>query len=107
LDAQSSSRRKRHLHRDRFVASLIGSEIHESCFPALESDGLRNDSVRQDRNGNGIDGSTTGRSSLSDRQIDVESVIRVYHYGRREFTIKDPNGYVLALSESTSDPPTC
>lgn len=31
----------------------------------------------------------------------------VYHYGRREFAIKDPNGYLLAFSEPTPDPPDC
>lgn len=31
----------------------------------------------------------------------------VYHYGRREFSMKDPNGYSLIFSEPTSDPPTC
>lgn len=29
----------------------------------------------------------------------------VYHYGRREFSMKDPNGYSLIFSEPTSDPP--
>ncbi len=31
----------------------------------------------------------------------------VYHYGRREVSIKDCNGYSLVLSEATTDPPTC
>lgn len=31
----------------------------------------------------------------------------VYHYGRREFSIRDPNGYELIFSEPTDDPPTC
>lgn len=31
----------------------------------------------------------------------------VYAYGRREFSIKDPNGYRLVFSEITSDPVTC
>ncbi len=31
----------------------------------------------------------------------------VYPYGRREFSIKDPNGYRLVFSEPTGDPPTC
>ncbi len=29
----------------------------------------------------------------------------VYHYGRREFAVRDPNGYVLSFSEPTRDPP--
>ena len=31
----------------------------------------------------------------------------VYSYGRREFSIKDCNGYRLVFSEETTDPPTC
>jgi len=31
----------------------------------------------------------------------------VYVYGRREFSIKDPNGYRLVFSEKTSDSVTC
>lgn len=30
----------------------------------------------------------------------------VYSYKRREFAIKDPNGYTLTFSEPTDDPPT-
>ena len=30
----------------------------------------------------------------------------VYDYGRREFSIRDPNGYELIFSELTEDPPT-
>jgi catechol 2,3-dioxygenase-like lactoylglutathione lyase family enzyme len=30
----------------------------------------------------------------------------VYSYHRREFAIKDPNGYLLAFSERTTDPPS-
>lgn len=31
----------------------------------------------------------------------------VYDYGRREFSIRDPNGYELVFSEPTDDPVTC
>lgn len=31
----------------------------------------------------------------------------VYFYGRREFAIKDCNGYLLSFSEPTDDAPTC
>ena len=31
----------------------------------------------------------------------------VYWYGRREFAVRDPDGYLLIFSERTSDPPTC
>jgi len=29
----------------------------------------------------------------------------VYHYGRREFAVRDPNGYVLTFGEPTASPP--
>jgi hypothetical protein len=31
----------------------------------------------------------------------------VYSYGRREFAIRAPDGYLLIFSEETTDPPTC
>lgn len=31
----------------------------------------------------------------------------VYHYGMREFAIKDCNGYTLTFGEPTDDPVTC
>jgi hypothetical protein len=31
----------------------------------------------------------------------------VYWYGRREYAIWDPSGYLLSFSEETDDPPTC
>ncbi|NIR52520.1 hypothetical protein GWO43_28405 [candidate division KSB1 bacterium] len=40
-------------------------------------------------------------------QVEIVWGPEVYHYGRREFAIKDCNGYVLAFSESTNEPPTC
>lgn len=31
----------------------------------------------------------------------------VFEYGRREFSVRDPNGYRLVFSEATSEPATC
>jgi catechol 2,3-dioxygenase-like lactoylglutathione lyase family enzyme len=31
----------------------------------------------------------------------------VYSYGRREFAVKDPDGYLLIFTEETDDRPTC
>ena len=31
----------------------------------------------------------------------------VYHYGMREFAIREVNGYTIAFGEPTDDPPTC
>lgn len=36
----------------------------------------------------------------------VEWGPEVYHYGRRECSIKDPNGYSIVLSEETEEEPT-
>jgi uncharacterized glyoxalase superfamily protein PhnB len=40
-----------------------------------------------------------------EKGVAIEWGPEVYSYGRREFAIKDNNGYLLALSEATSDPP--
>jgi catechol 2,3-dioxygenase-like lactoylglutathione lyase family enzyme len=37
----------------------------------------------------------------------VEWGPEVYWYGRREFAIRDPNGYLIIFSEQTCDPATC
>jgi catechol 2,3-dioxygenase-like lactoylglutathione lyase family enzyme len=42
-----------------------------------------------------------------DGRIAVEWGPEVYWYGRREFAIRDPSGYLLIFSELTDDPPTC
>ena len=43
-------------------------------------------------------------ASLEGR-IAVEWGPEVYWYGRREFAIRDPTGYLLIFSEQTDDPP--
>jgi catechol 2,3-dioxygenase-like lactoylglutathione lyase family enzyme len=40
-------------------------------------------------------------------RVTVEWGAEVYWYGRREFAVRDPSGYLLIFSEVTSDPPTC
>lgn len=39
--------------------------------------------------------------------VAIEWGPEAYSYGRREFAIKDPNGYLLVFSERTKDPPDC
>jgi catechol 2,3-dioxygenase-like lactoylglutathione lyase family enzyme len=39
--------------------------------------------------------------------VRVEWGPEVYWYGCREFAFRDPDGYMVILSESTDDPPTC
>lgn len=38
--------------------------------------------------------------------VPVEWGPEVYWYGRREFAVRDPDGYLLIFSEPTEDPPT-
>ena len=40
-------------------------------------------------------------------KVDVLWGPEVYEYGRREFSIRDPNGYRLVFSEATREPATC
>jgi catechol 2,3-dioxygenase-like lactoylglutathione lyase family enzyme len=40
-------------------------------------------------------------------QVEILWGMEVYHYGRREFSFRDPNGYALVVSEPTDDPVTC
>ncbi len=39
--------------------------------------------------------------------VHVEWGPEVYWYGCREFAFRDPDGYMVILSEPTDDPPTC
>ena len=38
--------------------------------------------------------------------VPVEWGPEVYFYGRREFAVRDPDGYLLIFTEPTDDPPT-
>jgi catechol 2,3-dioxygenase-like lactoylglutathione lyase family enzyme len=39
--------------------------------------------------------------------VTIEWGPEVYFYGRREFAVRDPDGYLLIFTEPTDDPPTC
>jgi catechol 2,3-dioxygenase-like lactoylglutathione lyase family enzyme len=39
--------------------------------------------------------------------VTIEWGPEVYFYGRREFAVRDPDGYLLIFTEATDDPPTC
>ena len=39
-------------------------------------------------------------------RVTVEWGPEVYFYGRREFAVRDPDGYLLIFTEPTDDPPT-
>jgi catechol 2,3-dioxygenase-like lactoylglutathione lyase family enzyme len=53
-----------------------------------------------------VDDARALHQSLGGR-VAVEWGPEVYWYGRREFAIRDPDGYLLIVSEETDDPPTC
>ncbi len=40
-------------------------------------------------------------------KVDMDWGPEVYFYGRREFAVRDPDGYLVIFSEPTDDPPTC
>jgi catechol 2,3-dioxygenase-like lactoylglutathione lyase family enzyme len=39
--------------------------------------------------------------------VKVEWGPEVFFYGRREFAVRDPDGYLLIFTEPTDDPPDC
>jgi catechol 2,3-dioxygenase-like lactoylglutathione lyase family enzyme len=45
--------------------------------------------------------------ALLSPHVRIEWGPEVYWYGCREFSFRDPNGYMVVLSEPTDDPPTC
>ena len=44
-------------------------------------------------------------AAIRDR-VAIEWGPEVYFYGRREFAVRDPDGYLLIFTEPTDDPPT-
>lgn len=42
-----------------------------------------------------------------EKKVTIEWGPEVYWYGRREFAVRDPDGYLLIFTEPTDDPPTC
>jgi catechol 2,3-dioxygenase-like lactoylglutathione lyase family enzyme len=65
-------------------------------------------------------GETVGHATLSievddaravhamlDGRTAIEWGPEAYWYGRREFAIRDPSGYLIIFSEETQDPPEC
>jgi catechol 2,3-dioxygenase-like lactoylglutathione lyase family enzyme len=53
-----------------------------------------------------VDDARAMHDSLAKR-VNIEWGPEVYWYGRREFAILDPDGYMLIFSEETDQPPTC
>jgi catechol 2,3-dioxygenase-like lactoylglutathione lyase family enzyme len=86
------------------------------CFALLE----RDDVCVQFYVADASRGEAVGNATLSFEVDDARAIHRelaaratvewgpeVYWYGRREFAIRDPNGYLIIFSEPTTDPPTC
>ena len=53
-----------------------------------------------------VDDAMATYAALAGR-VPIEWGPEVYWYGRREFAIRDPSGYLIIFSEPTTDPPTC
>ena len=52
-----------------------------------------------------VSNATALHEDLSSR-VSVEWGPEVFAYGRREFAVRDPNGYLIIFTEPTNDPPT-
>lgn len=53
-----------------------------------------------------VDDARALHESIRDR-IEIEWGPEIYRYQRREFAFRDPDGYLIIISEGTDDPPTC
>lgn len=53
-----------------------------------------------------VDGVRELHTELKDK-LKIEWGPEVYSYGRREFAFRDPDGYLIILTEETDDPPAC
>jgi catechol 2,3-dioxygenase-like lactoylglutathione lyase family enzyme len=53
-----------------------------------------------------VDDARAFHSALRGR-VAIDWGPEVYWYGRREFAIRDPSGYLLIFSEETDETPTC
>jgi hypothetical protein len=51
-----------------------------------------------------VDGVSALHAELT-ATIPIEWGLEVYSYGRREFAVRDPNRYLLILTDVTTDPP--
>lgn len=52
-----------------------------------------------------VDDAAALHRSLADR-VSMEWGPEVYSYGRREFAVRDPDGYLVIFTESTNEAPT-
>lgn len=54
-----------------------------------------------------VDDAAGWHRRLFEHGVQAEWGPEVYWYGRREFGVRDPDGYLLIFSEPTDDPPNC
>lgn len=96
---------------DFSVATLWPEQ--DPAFAILERDGCRVQLGKEDQAPKRVSAATLwldveGLAALHQQiasQTKIEWGPEVYHYGRREFGFKDPDGNWIILSEVTSDPP--
>ena len=87
----------------------------EPTFAILERDGVSvqlyvTDALIDTDIGNAMLSFDVSDATSLHRAVSAKSPIdwgpEVYAYGRREFAVTDPNGYMIILSEETDDPVT-
>jgi catechol 2,3-dioxygenase-like lactoylglutathione lyase family enzyme len=106
-----------------FYADVLGFEVGPLWpdplpqFAILNRDGLRlqlgrreDTSVRASHPACTLWFDVAGLADLHStikEKVNIEWGPEVYFYQRREFAFRDPDGYLVILSEVTDDPPTC
>ena len=105
----------------RFYTETLGFEVDLlwpellPTFLMLQRDDARLQFYTADDDYPGLIGDATLNLEVSDAsgvheqirgRVRVEWGPEVFTYGRREFAIKDPDGYLVVITEPTDDPPT-
>jgi catechol 2,3-dioxygenase-like lactoylglutathione lyase family enzyme len=99
-----------------FEASVLWPEMHPT-FAILERDAVSLGFFTPDAHRGAVTIGTADlylatedvralHAAIRDR-VTIEWGPEVYFYGRREFAVRDPDGYLLIFTEPTDDPPTC
>jgi len=107
----------------RFYAGVLGFQVglmwpeRDPTFAVLDRDSVSLGFFTPDAHRGPV---TIGTADLylgADDVLGLHSAIKdyvkiewgpeVYLYGRREFAVRDPDGYLLIFTEPTDDPPTC
>jgi catechol 2,3-dioxygenase-like lactoylglutathione lyase family enzyme len=86
--------------------SFVLLERDDVCVQFYVADRSRDEAVGQATLSFEADDASAIHAVLAGR-VPIEWGPEVYWYGRREFAIRDPSGYLIIISEPTSDRPTC